>query len=116
MSADQVDPEEDVDIPPERRVYIATTYERLASISDHELLGVPPGADKKTIKRAYFQLAGLVHPDRYFGKRLGRYKPGDVYQDRQHKTQYTISRVLRSGPNEFLIYLKPMANKAGAVM
>ena len=40
--------------------------------------------------------------------RLGRYKPGDVYQDRPHKTSYSISRILRSGQNEFLIYLKPL--------
>jgi hypothetical protein len=47
--------------------------------------------------------------------RLGRYKPGDVYQDRVHKTRYTISRVLRVGQNEFLIYLKPLADQAAAL-
>ena len=40
--------------------------------------------------------------------RLGRYKPGDVYQDRANRTRYQISRVLRVGSNEFLIYLKPL--------
>lgn len=39
--------------------------------------------------------------------RLGRYKAGDQYQDRAHNTRYLISRVLRSGSNEFLLYLKP---------
>ena len=48
--------------------------------------------------------------------RLGRYKPGDVYQDRPHKTSYSISRILRSGQNEFLIYLKPLAQRASAVL
>jgi hypothetical protein len=48
--------------------------------------------------------------------RLGRYKPGDVYRDRTQNTQYTISRVLRVGQNEFLIYLRPMAEKAGAAL
>jgi len=47
--------------------------------------------------------------------RLGRYKPGDIYQDRLHKTRYTISRVLRVGQNEFLIYLKPLADQAAAL-
>jgi hypothetical protein len=46
--------------------------------------------------------------------RLGRYKPGDIYQDRTQSTRYTISRVLRSGANEFLIYLKPLNERAGA--
>jgi hypothetical protein len=48
--------------------------------------------------------------------RLGRYKPGDVYQDRAHNTRYTISRVLRAGHNEFLVYLKPLAERVGAVL
>src|SRR3954452_13714626 len=48
--------------------------------------------------------------------RLGRYKPGDIYQDRVNKTRYTISRVLRVGQNEFLIYLKPLADQAAALL
>jgi hypothetical protein len=48
--------------------------------------------------------------------RLGRYKPGDVYQDRPHKTSYSISRILRSGQNEFLIYLKPLVQRASAIL
>jgi len=42
--------------------------------------------------------------------RLGRYKPGDIYQDRANRTKYQISRVLRVGSNEFLIYLKPLSS------
>jgi hypothetical protein len=48
--------------------------------------------------------------------RLGRYKPGDVYQDRPQNTRYTINRVLRAGQNEFLLYLKPLAERAGAIL
>ncbi len=48
--------------------------------------------------------------------RLGRYKPGSVYQDRPQNTRYTISRVLRAGQNEFLLYLKPLAERAGAIL
>jgi hypothetical protein len=48
--------------------------------------------------------------------RLGRYKPGDIYQDRTQNTRYTISRVLRSGSNEFLVYLKPLHERAGVVL
>jgi hypothetical protein len=47
--------------------------------------------------------------------RLGRYKPGDVYQDRAQSTRYTISRVLRAGQNEFLLYLKPLAERAAVL-
>jgi hypothetical protein len=48
--------------------------------------------------------------------RLGRYKTGDIYQDRAQNTRYTISRVLRAGANEFLIYLKPSVERAGATL
>ena len=48
--------------------------------------------------------------------RLGRYKPGDVYQDRVHKRSYSISRIIRSGQNEFLIYLKPLMQRASAIL
>ena len=39
----------------------------------HALLGVGPGADPKTVKRAYFTLSKAIHPDRYYGKRLGTF-------------------------------------------
>lgn len=48
--------------------------------------------------------------------RLGRYKPGDIFQDRANNTRYTISRVLRAGHNEFLVYLKPLADRVGAIL
>ena len=44
--------------------------------------------------------------------RLGRYKPGDVYHDRATRTRYTVTRVLRVGTNEFLVYLKPLPDDA----
>jgi len=38
------------------------------------LLGVERGADRKALKRAYFELASKLHPDRYFRKKLGSFK------------------------------------------
>ena len=37
------------------------------------LLGVPRGADAKTLKRAYFKLSKDIHPDRFFGRKLGTF-------------------------------------------
>lgn len=37
------------------------------------LLGVPAGADARHLKRAYFKLSKDIHPDRYFGQRLGSF-------------------------------------------
>ncbi|HEU0114162.1 MAG TPA: hypothetical protein VFQ80_05775 [Thermomicrobiales bacterium] len=47
--------------------------------------------------------------------RLGRYQAGDVYQDRANQTRYQITRILKVGANEFLIYLRPMPSKGHAV-
>jgi curved DNA-binding protein CbpA len=66
--------EEGLDIDAERRAWVAGLYARLESLSHYDLLAVPREADKKVIKRSYFNLAGKLHPDRYFGKRLGKYK------------------------------------------
>lgn len=66
---------EEVELEPERRRYVDETYAGLERLTHYELLGVPRDADRKAIKRAYFGLAAAVHPDRYFGKQLGSYKP-----------------------------------------
>ena len=67
--------DEGVDLAQEHRTYVLEVYPRLATLSHYELLGVARDADKKTIKRAYFHLAAIVHPDRHFGKKLGSFKP-----------------------------------------
>jgi curved DNA-binding protein CbpA len=41
----------------------------------HELLGVEPDADLRTIKRAFFALSKDFHPDRYFRRRTGPFGP-----------------------------------------
>lgn len=40
--------------------------------------------------------------------RLGRFHTGGIYQDRVHHTRYHVSRVLKVGLNEYLVYLKPI--------
>jgi len=59
------------DVPESVRRWVLEMADRLATIDHYELLGIPRDADKKAIKQAYFRLVGVVHPDRYFGKRLG---------------------------------------------
>lgn len=46
--------------------------------------------------------------------RLGRFRAGGTYQDRPQRTRYQISRVLKVGINEFLLYLKPLPAEEGA--
>src|SRR3954447_438693 len=68
-------PDEEVDLDEKRRKYIVDAFAQLDRLNHYALLGIARTADKKAIKAAYYRLAGLVHPDRYFGKRLGSYKP-----------------------------------------
>ena len=46
--------------------------------------------------------------------RLGRFRPGGVYRDATHQTRYHVSRVLKVGLNEYLIYLKPIVGSEAA--
>jgi curved DNA-binding protein CbpA len=67
--------DEAVDVPSDLKRRILDTYYRLEQLSHYELLEVDQQADKKAIKAAYFQLVNFLHPDRYFGKNLGSFKP-----------------------------------------
>jgi hypothetical protein len=46
--------------------------------------------------------------------RLGRFRAGGVYQDRANQTRYHVSRVLKVGVNEYLVYLKPIVSPTAA--
>jgi curved DNA-binding protein CbpA len=65
---------EEVDIDVDLRRWILKLYRSLERSDHYQLLGVDRAADKKTIKRAYFDLAAKLHPDKYFRKRLGTFK------------------------------------------
>src|SRR5688572_26893195 len=67
--------EEEVDIEPKLLEWIVEMHKQLDRLTHYDLLGLRRNADSKDVKRAYFRLAGLIHPDRFFKKRLGRYKP-----------------------------------------
>lgn len=41
----------------------------------YQMLGVPPRADRANLRKAYFDLSRKYHPDSYYGKDLGRYRP-----------------------------------------
>jgi len=41
----------------------------------YELFGIPDGADARSVKREYRQLAMKFHPDKFFRKEIGGYRP-----------------------------------------
>jgi curved DNA-binding protein CbpA len=69
------DEDADVELDEERRRYVLDVFAKLDSLDHYALLGIARDADKADVKRAYFRLARFIHPDRYFGKKLGSYRP-----------------------------------------
>lgn len=72
---DAKDLDENAELTMEQKKRVLDYFHRLDDLDHYTLLGVTAEADKKTVKRAYFELAGYFHPDRYFGKKLGTFKP-----------------------------------------
>jgi curved DNA-binding protein CbpA len=65
---------EDVELDADTRRLVLETHRALEHADHYRLLGLDPAADKKAVKRAYFELAAKFHPDRYFRKKLGSFK------------------------------------------
>jgi hypothetical protein len=59
------------DLTTEQRVNILNKHRAAASGNYYHLLDLEEGADKKSIKRAYFRVSKDFHPDRFYGKLLG---------------------------------------------
>lgn len=72
---DPAELDEPVDLDVARKRRILDAFHRLSTLSHYELLEVDAAADKRAIKAAYFELVNQFHPDRYFGKNLGSFKP-----------------------------------------
>lgn len=53
---------------------IHETFHRVEKLNHYELLGVSMDADRAEIRKAYFALSKVFHPDAYYGKRLGPFK------------------------------------------
>jgi hypothetical protein len=66
---------EDVELDDKERRRILALERLLAKNDAYMLLGVSQGAEAKTLKRAYFLLSKEIHPDRFYGKRLGSFGP-----------------------------------------
>ncbi|MEM7413219.1 MAG: DnaJ domain-containing protein [Myxococcota bacterium] len=66
-----IDASLDLDVDLQKR--ILTMDATLGQATYHEILGIERGADNKQIKRAYFKLSKVYHPDRYFRRNIGEH-------------------------------------------
>ncbi|MCW5808887.1 MAG: DnaJ domain-containing protein, partial [Deltaproteobacteria bacterium] len=57
----------------ERRLILAIARLVESRADAYALLGVPAQTDVRDLKRAYFQLSKEIHPDRYYGRKLGTF-------------------------------------------
>ena len=71
---DPAELEEDVDLEMPVRQRVLDLFYRLDRLDHYGVLNVPASADKKAVKRAYFEYATAFHPDKYFRKKLGAFK------------------------------------------
>ena len=65
--------EELVDLSLDEQRVLLDLDRRLSVVDHYELLGVDPKADPKAVRAAYYELVRVFHPDRHFGKPLGRF-------------------------------------------
>ncbi len=71
---DPAELDENVDLDRDHRRKILDAYYSLTELDLYAVLAVERTADKKSIKRAYYDLATVHHPDRFFRKQLGSFK------------------------------------------
>lgn len=63
--------EEEVDLSPEEQARLWVLWVSRGERDPFASLGIEPTDDSSAIRRAYLATMRLIHPDRYFGKRLG---------------------------------------------
>ncbi len=66
---------EHVELEPERQQEILSLEAKLDTANLFEVLGVPAGAGVDEVRAAFRELSLKFHPDRFFGKKLGSFKP-----------------------------------------
>lgn len=64
-----------VDVAPDQRLKILQVGWYLKHGNHYDVLGIKRGASEQDLKRAYYERSREFHPDAFFRKQLGSYKP-----------------------------------------
>ncbi len=72
-STDELAEAVDLDLAQKRQ--LLALHARVDGATHYALLGLDAHADAKAVRAAYYELVHVFHPDRFFGKNLGSYKP-----------------------------------------
>jgi len=104
--------EEACDLDGEQKKRVLDLFFALEDNDYYTLLGIAKDADKKSIKKAYYEVALPMHPDKFFRKNLGTFKPRmeavfakltlahDTLLDKEKRVEYDV-------------YLKEVAHTKG---
>ncbi len=72
---DPADLDESLDLPIDVQKNILILMHRKDELTHYQLLGIDRRVDAKEIKRAYFKVSKDFHPDTFFRKEIGPFKP-----------------------------------------
>ncbi len=62
-----------LEIPLTEQRWLLELFTRGDRLTHFQRLGVPPTTEPSTIRRGYLRVAQRLHPDRYYGKHIGRF-------------------------------------------
>jgi len=97
------------DLERDHRKQILDLFYDLDELDHYTLLGVTQDADKKAIKRAYYDLASRLHPDRFFRRSLGSFKSKmEVVFAKVTTAHETLTST--KGREEYDLYLRDVVN------
>lgn len=65
----------DVSLDDQRRREVICLHDQLEMMSFYDLFGLEPEAKRSQIKKAYFRMSKLYHPDKFFRKEMGDFGP-----------------------------------------
>lgn len=94
-----------LDIPVEEQRRLLAQLAQSETLTHFERLGLAPTADQKVIRRAYLATCRRLHPDRYYGRRIGAF--ADVLGELFHHAQ--AARAYLSDRRRCALYMRDLA-------